>query len=148
MNKDAVSDTASFVPSVFPFILQSKHLPRWWQVSFTPGRVVELGTVSSSPSMVIVLYQYLSTEALFGNLHGLLSKLNLLLYDGNQKDMESDSNFLKHHSQVGVFASISSRIFFRFLWSKKNFRSFSQGFLKHQLCPFYKCLLGTDYIQN
>lgn len=48
--------------------------------------------------MVVVLYQYLSTEALFGNLHGLVSKVNLLLYDGNQKDMESDSNFLKHHS--------------------------------------------------
>lgn len=85
--------------------------------------------------MVIVLYQYLSTEALFGNLHGLLSKLNLLLYDGNQKDMESDSNFLKHHSQVGVFASISSRIFFLDFYD-----------LKKILDHFLKDFLNTNFV--
>ena len=49
--------------------------------------------MSSSPSMIVVPDQYLSIEAFFGNLHGLVSKINLLLYDGNQKDLESDSNF-------------------------------------------------------
>ena len=60
---------------------------------FYPRPWVEAGTVSSSPSMIVVPNQDLSIEAFFGNLHGLVSKINFLLYDGNQKDLESDSNF-------------------------------------------------------
>lgn len=80
-------------PLCFPIYPSTKAPPTMMTSLFYRRPWVEPGTVSSSPSMDVVPDQYLSIEAFFGNLHCFVSKLNILLYDGNQKDLESDSNF-------------------------------------------------------
>ena len=58
-----------------------------------PGIVAELGTTSESPRKVLVLNSCLSNEEFLLNLNTLVSKLNFLLWNGNQKEAESVSNF-------------------------------------------------------